>query len=102
VPKGETKRITLAMFKAGQLVVDIARERNLSVGTIETHLDSFIPTGEIHAKELVEHTKYDKVLEIINQNPDKTNTEIKEMLGDDYSWAEIRSVRNQFKLTEVG
>ena len=102
VPKGETKRITLAMFKSGQLVVDIAKERNLSVGTIETHLDSFIPTGEIHAKELMESMKYDKVLEIINQNPDKTNTEIKEMLGDDYSWAEIRSVRNQFKLTEVG
>ncbi|MEY3501461.1 MAG: hypothetical protein RL308_3134 [Bacteroidota bacterium] len=102
VPKGETQRISLAMFKAGKTIAEIAIERGMVEGTISSHLDSFIETGEIKAKELVDEQKFDTILELINLNPDKTNTEIKEMLGEDFTWNELRTVRTHFKLTDLG
>ncbi|HEY0680486.1 MAG TPA: AAA family ATPase, partial [Chitinophagaceae bacterium] len=46
-PKGETNRITLKLFRAGKTIAEIAAERSLAASTIETHLASFVPTGEI-------------------------------------------------------
>lgn len=98
IPKGETKRFTLAMFKAGKTIPEIAEERELSTGTIESHLDSFIPTGEILAQELIPENTLFELLKIFNAHSEKTNTEIKEIVGEKYSWSELRTGRTHFNL----
>ncbi len=93
-PKGETRRISLKMFREGMAVADIARQRNLAVSTIEGHLASFIPTGEVAIQELVSQER----LAVIMKTLDDMNYysqaagPVKEKLGAGYSYGEIRAV----------
>jgi hypothetical protein len=97
-PKGESQRISLAMYKAGQNIAQIAEERNMAIGTIETHLLSFVPTGELAANEILEEDKYFNILGLLNENPELNNTELKEKLGEEYSWFELRVARAQYSI----
>lgn len=51
--KTDTKTISYNLFKEGRSVADIAKERNLSTSTIESHLIPFVKTGEIDLEKLV-------------------------------------------------
>jgi ATP-dependent DNA helicase RecQ len=92
--KGDsTYDISLKMFKQGSSVSDIAKLREMAVSTIETHLVRFIPTGEIELQEIVEIEKADRIREtILNFGESATLGKVKEKLGDDYSYGEIRAV----------
>jgi len=89
--KGESHRITLQMFKEGMSIADIANARNLVVGTIEGHLTEFITTGEIDVSDLVEEMKLKKILSVLQDQPTLQSTAIKEKLGNDFSYGEIRA-----------
>ncbi len=92
--KGDsTYDISLKMFKQGSSVSDIAKLREMAISTIETHLVRFIPTGEIELQEIVEIEKADRIREtILNFGESATLGKVKEKLGDDYSYGEIRAV----------
>jgi hypothetical protein len=47
LPKGETARVSLQLYKDGKTISQIAAERNLTYNTIEGHLSEFITTGEV-------------------------------------------------------
>ncbi len=92
--KGDTYATTLAMFKEGKSVADIAAERCVTVGTIETHLTRFIQTGEVDVSVFV--TK--EQLEAINRTLDKvsgdgSSSAAKATLGEAYSYTMIRAVQ---------
>jgi ATP-dependent DNA helicase RecQ len=89
----DTYTTSLKMFKSGKTVVEIAKERELAVGTIETHLVKFIPSGEIQVEDLVPLEKIEPIREAIFEF-DAANgiSPIKEFLGDDFSYGEIRAV----------
>lgn len=91
IPSG---MVSLQYYKQGKTINEIASERNLAAGTIESHLSEFIKTGEIQINEFVEDTKVKIISDSIKNNPQKRPTEIKAMLGDDYSYSEIRAVAN--------
>ena len=105
-PKKRTKRnangddtysITLRMFRGEMSVEEIAEERELSPNTIETHLVRFIPTGEVKLTEIVPEEKIEPIREaIFEMNAEQGITPIKEFLGDDYSYGEIRAVIADF------
>jgi hypothetical protein len=88
--KGETKNISLQMFKEGKSIAAIAAIRNMTAGTIETHLVHFIPTGEIDIKDIVAEHKIEPILKELEKG--QSSSAVKEILGDDYSWSEIRAV----------
>jgi hypothetical protein len=94
--KGDTHRISLELYKEGKTISDIAARRGLARTTIEGHLAAFIPSGEIDIKELVAENKIAPILSAIEEkgigNAGSTLTALKVALGDDYSFAEIRSV----------
>jgi len=90
--RGETRSITLQLFKEGNKLGDIAKMRGLTIGTIENHLISFISTAEISIGDILSKNKIEKILSEIKENPDSTSSAIKEKLGDDYSYNEIRAV----------
>jgi ATP-dependent DNA helicase RecQ len=105
-PKKRTKRdangdntytITLKLFQTGMSIDEIARLRELSKGTIETHLVRFVPTGEIKLEELVPAEKIENIRQaIIELHGDGGIGPIKEFLGEDYSYGEIRAVIADF------
>jgi hypothetical protein len=93
-PKGETKRTSLLMFKAGIKIPVIAQQRDLAVSTIESHLASFITSGEIAVSDLVPEERVAvimKAIEDLNHDTLAANP-VREKLGNDYSYGEIRAV----------
>lgn len=92
VVKGESHRTSLAMFEAGKSIKEIAQERGLAIGTIETHLISFIPQGKIDIHAIVNQDKINAIEKVLNESKEATSTEIKAKLGDDYSFNDIRAV----------
>jgi len=89
----DTFQISLEMFRAGKSIAQIAAERGLSNTTIENHLARFIPDGKVSLDELVAEEKVELIREAIVKFADDTAlSPIKEFLGDDYTYGEIRAV----------
>ncbi len=91
-PKGETRRISLAMFREGISIAEIAARRGFVVSTIEGHLADFIKTGEVQVEEVVTAEKIPVISKALDENPGSPSSAIKELLGETYSYGEIRAV----------
>lgn len=89
----DTSRISLELFRDGRTIAEIAAERSLQPGTVENHLARFISTGEVELHQLV---PFEKVAAIRNAvlkfNDEGALSPIKDFLGEDYSYGEIRAV----------
>jgi GTPase SAR1 family protein len=57
LPKGETAKLSLQLYKEGKTISQIAAERNLTYNTIEGHLSEFILSGEVAVHELIQPAK---------------------------------------------
>ena len=90
--KGDTHAETFKLYKEGQTIADIAKARNLTVTTIETHLSKFIRSGEIMIGELVSREKFIIIESAFKQFVGGSITSIKHKLGDAVSFGEIRLV----------
>lgn len=97
--KGDTKRISLEMFKAGKSVFEIAEERGYVPSTITNHLASFITTGEIKVSDLMPMAHYNSLKVRIPQTTFENLTDLKNKLDDKYSYEELRLVINDLNLT---
>lgn len=89
--KGDSSRTTLQLFKEGKSIDEIAAERTILRGTVEAHLISFIPTGEIDVLEIVSQEKLDRILAILETQPDLSLTAIRQSLNDEVSFNEIKA-----------
>jgi transposase len=96
--KTDTKEQSFTLYKQGKSLEEIAKERSLVVSTIEGHLLYYVKSGEIPLEKLVAPEKIDKINEVLQQNPEATLSEIKTLLGDDYSYGAIRFVREREKV----
>jgi ATP-dependent DNA helicase RecQ len=85
------------MFKAGLSIEEIADSRRMTKSTIETHLVRFITSGEIKLDDLVHIDKIEQIRSaIIELHDEATLGRVKEFLGEDYSYGEIRAVMAEF------
>lgn len=90
--KKNTKQITFELFNSGMSVKEIAKQRKVTVNTIEGHLMSFIPTGEIDVLELIPLKRYKKILDAIEDVTFKTMSELKEKVDSSFTYQELRLV----------
>jgi ATP-dependent DNA helicase RecQ len=88
------------MYKEGIPIQEIASRRGLTMSTVETHLASFIFTGEIAIGDLVPKHKIAPILSAIKELGGAALGPIRGRLGDDYSFGEIRAVLTHLKHTE--
>jgi uncharacterized protein YpbB len=88
-----TKEQSFLLFQQGKSMAEIAKERSLVVSTIEGHLLPYVKNGDIPLEKLVSPAKIAKIKEVLQQNEEATFSEIKTILGDDYSYGEIRFVK---------
>lgn len=89
-----TKYVTLDMYNAGLSIEDIARERNLKPGTIINHLTELIEAGEtLDIERLIPLDRHKIILDALQQVGDELLKPVKEFLGEEYSYDEIRLVR---------
>ncbi|MCL1865158.1 MAG: helix-turn-helix domain-containing protein [Spirochaetes bacterium] len=90
--KTDTKEQTFLLYRQGKSIEEIAKERSLTVQTIEGHLLPYVKDGDIPLEELVAPEKIEKIKSVLEQNSEASLSEIKAFLGDDYSYGEIRFV----------
>lgn len=87
-----TGRISLDMYRDGKNVSEIAKDRELTKWTIYNHLISFIPSGEVSLNELVTEDKVLQIDRAIELNGVVSLKTLKECLGNDYEYHEIKAV----------
>jgi uncharacterized protein YpbB len=98
--KGDSHRISLRLYKEGVAIPEIATRRGMNATTVESHLASFISTGEIDIKELVPEDKMDRITAAIREIGGSALGPIKSKLGDSCSFGEIRAVMSYLRSTK--
>ena len=91
--KVDTRGLTYKMFREGKTIKEIAAERSLTVGTVENHLAHFVKNGELEVSEVVS-TQHQKMIRGIVKSFNKAYalSDVKNLLPDDYTYAEIKLV----------
>jgi DNA-binding NarL/FixJ family response regulator len=89
-PKEDTKEITLALFKEGKTLAEIAKERKVTQSTIEGHLAHFVAKQEVKASELIPKRKLEEITDAIVKLKSIRMNEIREHLGKSYAFGEIK------------
>jgi ATP-dependent DNA helicase RecQ len=98
-----TRQVTLQMYQDGQGIEDIARERNLKPSTIISHLAELIEAGEsIDVESLIQPGHLEIIVDALQQIGGEVLKPVKEFLGDEYSYEEIRLVRALLRQMNAG
>ncbi len=94
-PKGgDSAYESLNFFRNGHGTKEIAELRKMTAGTISSHLASFIQSGEIASLDLlVEPAKLAPIREAFQKFGYATLSDVKNHLGDAYSYEDLRYVR---------
>jgi hypothetical protein len=89
--------VTLEMLKRGLPLPEIARRRELKLGTILDHLEKLKASGELpdisHLKNALEPHDFRAILAEFHESADGRLLPVRRKLGNRYSWEELRLVR---------
>ena len=88
----DSRQISCVLFKNGLTIPEIARNRQMAVSTIESHLLYYVASREIPIGRLVEKKKIKAIEECFELNNFRQISDLKAKLGEKYSYAEIRFV----------
>ncbi|HPF01454.1 MAG TPA: helix-turn-helix domain-containing protein [Bacteroidales bacterium] len=90
--KGASAEVSLEMLRDGYSVAKIALERNLTEGTVASHLLKYIESGEITVLQLLPREKLDRIATALVDYKFTSLKEAKDYLGSDIEFHEIRWV----------
>jgi ATP-dependent DNA helicase RecQ len=88
----ETKQLTLELLRKGYAIEEVAALRELSRGTIENHIAFYIQQGKLNLDALIDPVKANHIRNAIEKFGRTMLTPIKESLGENYSFGEIKMV----------
>ena len=89
-----TSDTTLKMYETGMTIQDIAKERNLTISTIQSHLATLVQQNKIEIHQLVTDEKLKLIMDAVEKFKDNPGlSPIKEYLGHDVSYGEIKMVK---------
>ncbi|WP_443937681.1 helix-turn-helix domain-containing protein [Pedobacter sp. MW01-1-1] len=91
-PKPDTKLLTFELYNQDKTIAEIAKERGLSVGTIEGHLAYYVSTQQLEVTKFVKANKIKNISDAVENLKTKSLTKVREFLGKDYSFGEIKMV----------
>ncbi len=89
--------MSLDLFREGKTIEQIAEERQLNVRTIEEHLAYFVGTGEIPVTEFLSDERIELIAGHLNSSEDLRIGPVKEILGDEVSWSELKFVAGHIR-----
>lgn len=82
---------TYHLYKEGNSISEIARIRNFSVSTIEGHLAECVATGQLDIDSVINISKLPAIIKVAKEKGRLSLKVIKEILGDHYSYFEIKA-----------
>ena len=95
--KGESLKVTLEMVEEGLSTDDIISRRGLARSTIEGHLVRLIQSGQLMVDKVLPQDRIDKIERTVEELRGAKLSAIKEALGDDASYNEIKMVQAHHK-----
>ncbi|MDR1861046.1 MAG: helix-turn-helix domain-containing protein [Bacteroidales bacterium] len=93
-----TKELSLKLFREGNSIRQIANHRKMAASTIEGHITFFVEQGELEATDVIAPEKFKTINTFIDENPELSMSELRNALGNDYSYYEIKCVLAARKL----
>lgn len=91
-PKIDTKSVSFDLYNEGKTIAEIAKERGFSVGTIEGHLAYYVSTQQLDVEKLVKPNRIKNISNAVESQKTKSMAVIRDFLGKDYSFGEIKMV----------
>ncbi len=92
-----TKEISLKMFHETRSIADVAKRRNFAESTIEGHLAHFVENNSLNIFEVLNEARYNTIAQAINDNNQGSSVDIKNKLGAQYSYGEIKMVMSHLR-----
>lgn len=91
--KPHTTEVTLELLKGGMSIDDIARERGMVPTTIYGHAAQLIRTGLIGVREVADGEVVERVMEVLRETPEMSNTELYERFEGRIPFEVLRMIR---------
>ncbi|HXC03278.1 MAG TPA: helix-turn-helix domain-containing protein [Bacteroidia bacterium] len=98
--RGDSKLETLALYKEGKKAEQIAQHREMALSTIEGHLAQLVSDGEVNIFDFLDEALFDKIRTAIGKVDAKTLSAVKNELGEEATYGQIRMALNH--LNRVG
>jgi hypothetical protein len=90
--KKDTRQTSYELYLQGKDIEEIAEERGLVSATIESHLAYYVRLGLLNVEEIVGEEKIAIIKDTVDSKGRGSLKVIKEHLGDEFSYGEIRLV----------
>lgn len=97
---GSTQQISYGLFKSGMSIPEIAKQRDLTPGTIESHLITFLASGKINITDLMPEEKYIELKKIMETVPYESFGDLKSKIDAKFSYGDLRMVSNTLALNK--
>lgn len=88
--KRDTKELSRELYLSGKNIEEVARERKMTIDTIESHLIYYVALGELQVLDFVSEKKFKKIVETEEEHHYTKLKDYKELLGDDYSYKDLK------------
>tara|TARA_R110002072_G_scaffold303031_1_gene491523 strand:- start:23115 stop:25412 length:2298 start_codon:yes stop_codon:yes gene_type:complete len=88
--KISTYEQTLVLLKEGKSIEEIARERQLSKGTISTHCARLIQQEKLELTQVMEGKKISALFDLFEEYDGGSLSPLKEQVGSKFSWDELK------------
>jgi len=92
-----TKKVSFDLYQSGKTVEQIAEERNLSTNTIEVHLAHYVAQGDLDLYTFVKREKVEVIQKYFESTDQSSLSEVKNVLGNDYSYTDLKMVMGWMK-----
>jgi hypothetical protein len=93
VEKILSEEITLSLISQGKTLQEVADERDLTIGTIYTHLAKLIHAKKIAIDQYVDADLLSRVMSILDQTPEMSNSELFEQLNGVATYDDLKLIR---------
>ena len=95
---------TLEFIREGLTIAQIARRRRIAEDTVIGHLEQLTDEGNVpdFSHLMPESPRYERIAQAFIEVDSKYLTPVKEALGEDYSYEELRLVRFQMRQSAQG
>lgn len=95
--KGSSKLESLAFYKQGMNIPEIAKQRDMAISTIEGHMAEFVQSGEINVFDFINEHEFEKIRATVAKLGDERLTPLKIELGESFSYGKIKMAVNYLK-----
>jgi hypothetical protein len=98
VTKTDTKTISFNLYTEGKSIAAIAAERNLTLGTIESHLVPFVAEGQLEINNLIPEKKQQLIIDAVAIHGALSLTSLIKNLPSGVTYGEIKMMQAAGKI----